>query len=78
MLFNNHQTDLSDMDKNHRTALHHACFYGNMVALETLLNRGADLQAETIEGLSPLHIAVMGGHEEIVKFLIKRGGCITL
>ena len=73
MLLSNHQTDLQALDKNRRTPLHHACFYGNTITCETLLNQGAELEAQTIEGQTPLHIAIIGGHEEIVKLLIKRG-----
>ena len=73
MLLSNHQTDLQALDKNRRTPLHHACFHGNTITCETLLNQGAELEAQTIEGLTPLHVAIIGGHEEIVKLLIKRG-----
>ena len=74
MLISNNQTDLHALDKNRRTPLHHASFHGNTVTCETLLNQGADLEVQTIEGLTPLHVAIIGGHEEIVKLLIKRGG----
>ena len=72
-LLSNHEESLNEVDKNHRTALHHACFYGNTTACETLLNHGANLVATTVEGLTPFHIAVMGGYEDVVKLLIKRG-----
>ncbi|MDP6232520.1 MAG: ankyrin repeat domain-containing protein, partial [Nitrospinaceae bacterium] len=46
-------------------ALLEAAYDGNIEALKQQIANGADLNAKTISGGCPLHLAAMMGHEEI-------------
>jgi hypothetical protein len=53
------------------TALHLACFYGRHASVKTLIDLGANMMSQTtVNGWSPLHIAIKQGHVEIVRFLL--------
>ncbi|MGB0579390.1 MAG: ankyrin repeat domain-containing protein, partial [Limisphaerales bacterium] len=50
--------------------IHRLCLFiqfGNLIA------KGADVNAATDVGTTPLHLAVSGGHTEIAKLLIANG-----
>ena len=47
----------------------------NMVAL--LLDKGANLEAKTRDGLTPLHCAARSGHENVVDMMVQRGAPIS-
>jgi hypothetical protein len=49
----------------------YACGYGWSDVAEFLLEKGADLKAERGDGQTPLHMAVIGGHVEMVKLLLR-------
>jgi ankyrin repeat protein len=51
---------------------------GNVPALEILLAAGADLRATGPDGLSPLGIALVEHHGEVVEFLLKKGATKNL
>lgn len=46
-----------------------------MVAL--LCDNGANVEARTRDGLTPLHCAARSGHERVVEALLDRGAPIT-
>ena len=48
---------------------------GNMVGL--LLDKGANLEAKTRDGLTPLHCAARSGHENVVDAMLQRGAPIS-
>jgi ankyrin repeat protein/Mg-chelatase subunit ChlD len=53
------------------TALHLACHYGRLQAMETLVSLGADIMAKTSSsGLTALHIAVKQGHRSLINYLL--------
>lgn len=64
------------------TALHLACFYGRLHSVMVLVSLGADVKAITnIGGFTPLHIAIMQGHEQVVRYLLtleKGKECINM
>lgn len=47
----------------------------NMVAL--LAESGAQVEARTRDGLTPLHCAARSGHEHVVDMLLERGAPIS-
>ena len=56
--------------------LYDAAFNGNYVMVEDLIEKGANLEYASIQGgMTPLHIATMNDHEDVVKLLIKEGVC---
>ena len=46
-----------------------------MVAL--LLDKGANLESKTRDGLTPLHCAARSGHENVVDMMVQRGAPIS-
>jgi hypothetical protein len=46
---------------------------GDLAAVKTLLQKGADLEAKTPYGQTPLYLAAMNGHEEVVLALLDKG-----
>lgn len=51
--------DINSKDKRLSTPLHWAAFIGAELALPYILANGADVDAQDIEGLSPMHLAVI-------------------
>ena len=49
-----------------------ACGYGRKSLAEFLLERGADVAAQDYAGMTALHMAVIGGHPDIVRVLLAR------
>lgn len=60
------------VDRHGYTALHYACFYGQLTSVKIVVECGADVNKMAPEISSPLLLAASGGHAEIVKFLL---GC---
>ena len=53
------------------TALHLACYYGRLPALQTLISLGADVATKTcVGGFSALHLAVRQGHRSLIEYLL--------
>jgi ankyrin repeat protein len=55
------------------TALHDAVRQGDLKAVETLLTRGADVNATTRYGITPIGLAALGGNVTILRRLIDAG-----
>lgn len=53
-----------------------ACAIGDLATVEKLLNIGADINVQEVEGETPLMYAAANGRVEVVKYLIKRGADI--
>ena len=51
------------------TALHYACFYGNIETIKNLIQFGADITAETEKGLNVLHYAAQGNQPNSLVYL---------
>jgi truncated hemoglobin YjbI len=56
-----------------QTPLHMAARRGNVRIARTLLDAGADLEAQDKQGETPLRRAVNCGHENVVRLLLERG-----
>lgn len=55
------------------TPLHHACHAGQLELVKLLLDRGAELDAQTINGGTPIMRAIESSREDVVEFLIAKG-----
>ena len=61
----------------HRPPFHTAVYWGQKAVIETLVAKGADINAKEKDGTTPLHEAVGKKHTEIVKFLLDKGAEIN-
>jgi ankyrin repeat protein len=50
-----------------------ACEYGRTGVVSFLLEKGVDFRAKNGNGLTPVHLASLGGHLETVRILLERG-----
>jgi len=46
---------------------------GDLASVKQLCEKGAAIEAKTPYGQTPLYLAAMNGHEEVVRFLIEKG-----
>jgi ankyrin repeat protein len=70
---------LTSRDDNGYTLLHQAVFSYDLDAIQTLLSRGAALNARgEVDGVTPLHLAVEHDQYTVAKILIDAGAQITL
>src|SRR5260221_7200937 len=46
---------------------------GDLAAVKTAIEGGAALETKTPYGQTPLYLAAMNGHEEVVRFLLDKG-----
>lgn len=65
--------ELNELDEEGRTPLYVAVERGDRKSVETLLARGADVEARTHAGISPLYCAAFNGNIDIMKLLIEHG-----
>lgn len=67
------QPAIDAIDKNHFTALHWACFYGQLCSVRILLKCGSNVSMLAPDLVTPLLLAASGGHHEIVRYLLQHG-----
>jgi ankyrin repeat protein len=72
-LANSFPCPVNARDKDTRTPLHCAAAWRDRALAELLLRKGADVNARTAAGATPLH----GGEKEIAEFLIARGADVN-
>ena len=46
---------------------------GDLAAVKSLVEKGAAVETKTAYGQTPLYLAAMNGHEEVVRFLLDKG-----
>ena len=66
-----HIIGIQQADKSGRTALHWASISGHTEIVKFLLEKGANIQAETGSKMNALHGAVEGGRIDTVKVLME-------
>ena len=70
----------SDIESRSRdggwTALHEACFSGEINLVRVLIERGANLEARNLHFDTPLHIAAFHGRRAIVEILLEIGALV--
>ncbi|KAK2170032.1 hypothetical protein NP493_1167g00007 [Ridgeia piscesae] len=59
-------------------AIHYAAKAGKVEASRMLLENGADVNATTKKGSTPLHIATLAGKPEVVKLLLKEDADVNM
>ena len=64
-------------NRDHKTPLHWAAYFGHTQAVTLLLEYGAQIDAKDSFGIVPLREAAYAGHTEIVKILIDRGSDVN-
>ena len=57
---------------NGKTPLHLACELGDILLVETIIEKGADIYIKNINNEDALILAARNGHLEIVKLLIEK------
>ncbi|XP_062405354.1 ankyrin repeat and SOCS box protein 5 isoform X2 [Sardina pilchardus] len=61
-----------------RTALHDAAYQGRLLNLKTLISQGHNVNALTIDRVSPLHEACIGSHVSCARALIDAGANVNV
>jgi ankyrin repeat protein len=69
--------DVSAADSNGMTALQFAAGRGHLVAVERLLAAGALATVANVDEISPLHVAALSGHTEVLIKLIDDAGAVV-
>uniref|UniRef100_A0A4W5M945 BCL3 transcription coactivator n=1 Tax=Hucho hucho TaxID=62062 RepID=A0A4W5M945_9TELE len=72
--------DPGALDRNGQTAVHLCCEHGQQACLSVVLSHPSILtclEVRNYEGLTPLHLAVQGGHKELVRMLLDAGADIN-
>lgn len=73
------RTKVDILDNNGNTALHYAVKHADcLTAVKLLIDRNADLNVTNRKGMTPLHIALDQGNEEVIKMLIHAGADLAL
>ncbi|KAJ3368011.1 hypothetical protein HDU91_000915 [Kappamyces sp. JEL0680] len=73
MLLLLHHASVHDRDDLNFTALHKAAYTGNPAMVLALIEFGSDVNAISLDGLTPLHLACKLGHYEAARILLKHG-----
>lgn len=60
-------------DESGYSAVHAACRYNNLFALQLIFSRGVHVEQPDRNGSTPLHYASKYGHLELCKHLVERG-----
>lgn len=62
--------DPKQQDANKSTPLHFASYHGNLTLVIELYKRGANVRAKDNNGIQPLHLAALNGHESVVAVIL--------
>ena len=71
LLLNNNIDNLDIADNEGKTALFHACEYGNLNSVKLLIKSGSDINKRDIFGKTILMYAVESENLELIKYLIE-------
>ncbi|OQR94427.1 hypothetical protein THRCLA_08171 [Thraustotheca clavata] len=65
---------VNHVDHANQAPLHVAAAQGDLICLQYLLHHGADICVVQNNGFTPLHCAVLAGHEASVRYILDVGG----
>ena len=68
-----HRASVNIHDNFKWTALHHACHSGQLDVVQTLTEKGGEIDAPTLNGGTPLTRAIETSREDVVRYLIHCG-----
>ncbi|KAM3531515.1 hypothetical protein NHJ13051_000807 [Beauveria bassiana] len=68
----------ADASQRDLTALHHAVESGSRKTVRALIDAGANVSAQTSNGVAPLHTAAANGHYTIVQELLDTGANVSV
>lgn len=71
------QPFIDAVDRHLFTALHWACFYGQLCSVRILIKYGANVSRMAKDMVTPLLLAAAGGHHEIVRILLYHGANVS-
>ena len=63
---------MNKRDDNGNSLLYLAAACGNVSSVQFLLLSGADVNGTNSQGITPLYVAVMNGHEAVVDVLLSK------
>ena len=72
------QVNFVYQDADGQTALHAACFGGHLAVVHIIFQSGAALDKMDLSQNTPLSLALIQGHNDVVKYLIKAGSSTSL
>ena len=72
------EEDYSQRFPKGKTGLHLAAYFGIETAITLLLDKGADVNTATSNGLTPLYDACTNGHFETIQLLLNKGADIRV
>ena len=67
------QYGIDFVDRDNRTILMSAVVKNNLELSDYLLKQGSNINAQDIEGMTPLHLSAIHGCYEMTKFLLENG-----
>jgi hypothetical protein len=73
LLFKKNLANKSLVDKEKNTVLHYAIIQKNYDAIVVLLENGLDIDAQNIDGRTPLMLAALSGDEKLTEYLLEYG-----
>lgn len=67
---------LNEVDSKGFSALHYACDVGRLDLAKIMIEQGAHIECEALDGSSPLLLAIYGGFDPLIALLIEKGAQI--
>lgn len=78
LLLVSNRAQVNTCDNFKWTPLHHACLAGQLDIVQRLVEAGADMNAQALNGGTPLMRAIQTGSPNVVQYLINRGCSVQL